>query len=34
MTPWFKSAGDIVVLLGRTREELGGSEYLKDGSTG
>ncbi len=29
MTPWFKSAGDIVVLLGRTREELGGSEYLK-----
>jgi phosphoribosylformylglycinamidine synthase len=29
VTPWFKSAGDIVVLLGRTREELGGSEYLK-----
>ncbi len=29
MTPWFKSAGDLVVLLGRTREELGGSEYLK-----
>ena len=29
MTPWFKSAGDVVVLLGRTREELGGSEYLK-----
>jgi phosphoribosylformylglycinamidine synthase subunit PurL len=27
--PWFKSAGDVVVLLGRTREELGGSEYLK-----
>jgi phosphoribosylformylglycinamidine synthase II len=29
VTPWFKFAGDIVVLLGRTREELGGSEYLK-----
>jgi phosphoribosylformylglycinamidine synthase len=29
VTPWFKSAGDVVVLLGRTREELGGSEYVK-----
>jgi phosphoribosylformylglycinamidine synthase subunit PurL len=29
ITPWFKATGDIVVLLGRTREELGGSEYLK-----
>jgi phosphoribosylformylglycinamidine synthase II len=29
VTPWFKAAGDRVVLLGRTREELGGSEYLK-----
>jgi phosphoribosylformylglycinamidine synthase II len=29
VTPWFKTAGDVVVLLGRTREELGGSEYLK-----
>ncbi|MBM4263093.1 MAG: phosphoribosylformylglycinamidine synthase subunit PurL [Deltaproteobacteria bacterium] len=29
MTPWFKAAGDLIVLLGRTREELGGSEYLK-----
>jgi phosphoribosylformylglycinamidine synthase len=29
VTPWFKSAGDVIVLLGRTREELGGSEYLK-----
>ena len=29
VTPWFKAPGDIVVLLGRTREELGGSEYLK-----
>ncbi len=28
-TPWFKSAGDLIVLLGRTRDELGGSEYLK-----
>jgi phosphoribosylformylglycinamidine synthase subunit PurL len=27
-TQWFKAEGDIVVLLGRTREELGGSEYL------
>ncbi len=29
VTPWFKSPGDLIVLLGRTREELGGSEYLK-----
>ena len=29
VTPWFKAAGDMVILLGRTREELGGSEYLK-----
>ncbi|HEX9787002.1 MAG TPA: AIR synthase related protein, partial [Candidatus Binatia bacterium] len=29
VTPWFKSSGDMVALLGRTREELGGSEYLK-----
>jgi phosphoribosylformylglycinamidine synthase II len=28
MTPWFKGEGDVVVLLGHTREELGGSEYL------
>jgi len=27
-TQWFKSDGDVVLLLGRTREELGGSEYL------
>ncbi len=26
--PWFENDGDVVVLLGRTREELGGSEYL------
>jgi phosphoribosylformylglycinamidine synthase len=29
VTPWFKSAGDAIVLLGRSRDELGGSEYLK-----
>jgi phosphoribosylformylglycinamidine synthase II len=29
VSPWFKTSGDAVVLLGRTREELGGSEYLK-----
>jgi len=28
-TPGFKAAGEVVVLLGRTRPELGGSEYLK-----
>jgi phosphoribosylformylglycinamidine synthase II len=29
VTSWFKASGDVVVLLGRTREELGGTEYLK-----
>ena len=29
MTQWFKQAGDVIVLLGKTREDLGGSEYLK-----
>jgi phosphoribosylformylglycinamidine synthase len=29
MTQWFKQAGDIILLLGKTREDLGGSEYLK-----
>jgi len=29
LTQWFKNTGDIVVLLGETKEELGGSEYLK-----
>jgi phosphoribosylformylglycinamidine synthase len=29
MTQWFKQDGDVILLLGRTREELGGSEYLK-----
>jgi phosphoribosylformylglycinamidine synthase len=28
-TQWFKTAGDEVLLLGETRDELGGSEYLK-----
>ena len=28
-TQWFKAEGDVVCLLGETREELGGSEYLK-----
>jgi phosphoribosylformylglycinamidine synthase II len=27
-TQWFKGEGDVIVLLGRTREELGASEYL------
>ncbi|MBI3783635.1 MAG: phosphoribosylformylglycinamidine synthase subunit PurL [Deltaproteobacteria bacterium] len=27
-TQWFKAEGDQIVLLGRTREELGGTEYL------
>ncbi|MCP9452597.1 MAG: phosphoribosylformylglycinamidine synthase subunit PurL, partial [Nitrospira sp.] len=29
MTQWFKEAGDDIILLGTTREDLGGSEYLK-----
>jgi phosphoribosylformylglycinamidine synthase len=28
-TQWFKRAGDVILLLGETRDELGGSEYLK-----
>ena len=28
-TQWFKASGDIIVLLGETYEEWGGSEYLK-----
>jgi phosphoribosylformylglycinamidine synthase II len=28
-TQYFKNEGDIVLLLGETKEELGGSEYLK-----
>ncbi len=27
-TQWFKAEGDMIALLGRTREELGASEYL------
>ena len=29
VTPGFKEAGDVVLLLGDTREELGGTEYLR-----
>jgi phosphoribosylformylglycinamidine synthase len=29
MTQWFKRAGDVIILLGATKEELGGTEYLK-----
>ncbi|MFQ6032163.1 MAG: phosphoribosylformylglycinamidine synthase subunit PurL, partial [Candidatus Zixiibacteriota bacterium] len=28
-TQWFKDEGDVIVLLGETKEELGASEYLK-----
>lgn len=28
VTPWFKQAGDVVALLGTTRDELGGSAWL------
>ncbi|NQS88362.1 phosphoribosylformylglycinamidine synthase subunit PurL [Patescibacteria group bacterium] len=27
-TPWFKKEGDLILLLGQSKEELGGSEYL------
>lgn len=29
MTQWFKQEGDDIILLGSSREDLGGSEYLK-----
>ncbi|MCS6896882.1 MAG: phosphoribosylformylglycinamidine synthase subunit PurL, partial [Nitrospira sp.] len=29
MTQWFKEEGDDIILLGITKEDLGGSEYLK-----
>ncbi len=29
LTQWFKDVGDLIVLLGETKEEFGGSEYLK-----
>jgi len=28
-TQWFKQAGDIILLLGETKEDIGGTEYLK-----
>ncbi|HEV8540317.1 MAG TPA: phosphoribosylformylglycinamidine synthase subunit PurL [Nitrospiraceae bacterium] len=28
VTQWFKEAGDAIILLGTTRDELGGTEYL------
>lgn len=29
ITQWFKNEGDIIILLGKTKVEFGGSEYLK-----
>ncbi len=29
LTQWFKREGDVIILLGDSREELGGSEYLR-----
>jgi len=29
LTQWFKQEGDDIILLGSTREDLGGSEYIK-----
>jgi phosphoribosylformylglycinamidine synthase len=29
VTQWFKNQGDLIGLLGETREELGGTEYIK-----
>jgi phosphoribosylformylglycinamidine synthase len=29
MTQWFRQDGDDIILMGSTREDLGGSEYLK-----
>jgi phosphoribosylformylglycinamidine synthase len=29
LTQWFKKEGDLILLLGESREELGGSEYLR-----
>ena len=28
-TQWFKDDGDVIVLLGKTKQELGGTEYMK-----
>lgn len=29
MTQWFKHKGDVIILLGETKEDLGGTEYLR-----
>src|SRR5438094_6787208 len=29
MTHWFKQAGDAIILLGTTKEDVGGTEYLR-----
>jgi phosphoribosylformylglycinamidine synthase len=29
MTQWFKQDGDVIILLGETKEDLGGTEYLR-----
>ena len=29
MTQWFKHPGDLIILLGATKEDLGGTEYLR-----
>ncbi|MGH7146469.1 MAG: phosphoribosylformylglycinamidine synthase subunit PurL [Nitrospiraceae bacterium] len=29
MTQWFKQKGDVIILLGATREDVGGTEYLR-----
>ncbi len=29
VTQWFKQPGDVIILLGATKEDLGGTEYLK-----
>ncbi|MBI4228393.1 MAG: hypothetical protein HY693_01595 [Deltaproteobacteria bacterium] len=29
LTQWFKNEGDCIIILGKTKEEFGGSEYLK-----
>jgi len=29
ITQWFKDEGDVILLIGKTRDDLGGSEYLR-----
>ena len=29
MTQWFKQSGDAILLIGETKEDIGGTEYLK-----